>query len=425
MEREELVPLRVFGARGRSRRSDEDLLALAHAGDAASFEELFKRHRSELLGYCVMRLNDRESAEDAVQETMLRASRPTDVPVENVGAWLFAIARNVCFDSLRRRQTTPQGVELEAVVDSLASAASESAFAALDVPGNVFLALRRLPSRDRDVVIQREFHDRSSAAIADELGTSAANVDVIVSRARAAFGKAYAEVSELPQVCRRAMETMYREEGSGATPAAVSLMKVHLETCPRCEAEYRRMRSPRFANVLLFPVWLGLREHVLTPLALRWHKVAEVTSGGVAGAGPSSWSVPVKATVAVAIAAVALAPVAAHRPGDAVTRPFEASLAARLAPIASMRAWPIGRAAGLPAPRSSSSSDGGAVSSRRVMTRTEAAHAISDHAGTTSTHHTASHTSSGSQHTTTSGSTWSAPDSGHTADHSGDMTTHH
>lgn len=59
---------------------------------------------------------------------------------------------------------------------------------------------------------------QSSADIAEALDTTVGNTDVLISRARDAFGDAYADVSELSRPCREAVAAIYREGGSGITP---------------------------------------------------------------------------------------------------------------------------------------------------------------------------------------------------------------
>jgi RNA polymerase sigma-70 factor, ECF subfamily len=77
------------------------------AGSTTSddWTEIHARHRRELLGYCYRMLGSPFDAEEAVQETMLRAWRGHDAFAgsSSLRVWLFRIATNVCLDVLRQR----------------------------------------------------------------------------------------------------------------------------------------------------------------------------------------------------------------------------------------------------------------------------------------------------------------------------------
>ena len=85
--------------------------------DDTSVEELHATYGGALFVYAVRRLGDREAAEEVVQDTLLRAWRAGhryDPDQGSMGAWLFAIARNLVTDRHRRRAARPRAVrELE------------------------------------------------------------------------------------------------------------------------------------------------------------------------------------------------------------------------------------------------------------------------------------------------------------------------
>jgi RNA polymerase sigma-70 factor (ECF subfamily) len=70
--------------------------------------DVFQHHRAHLLRVASRMLGSRRDAEDAVQETWLRAQRADASEVDNVGGWLTTIAARVCLNVLRARRTRPE-----------------------------------------------------------------------------------------------------------------------------------------------------------------------------------------------------------------------------------------------------------------------------------------------------------------------------
>jgi RNA polymerase sigma-70 factor (ECF subfamily) len=241
----------IVGGFTARRLSDEAVATRALAGDTGAFGELYRRFRRPISSLCVSRLGDVERAEDATQETFVRVLRAAPQVVENAQAWLFTIAGNVCKDMLRRASNAEIPSDPAEPGADIPTPDSASELMRRETARLVFLALRRLPTRSRTALVLREFHGMSSAEIAESMGISKSAVDPLVSRARDAFGAAYAEVGAFPDRCRTNVERIYRDLGTGLEQAERAELDAHLATCPRCRAEHRRANSPRFQHSLL------------------------------------------------------------------------------------------------------------------------------------------------------------------------------
>ena len=151
--------------------------------------------RQELAGYCHRILGSAFEADDAVQETMVRAwtRRETFEGRSSMHTWMYRIATNVCLDMLRsrRRRMVPMDLDLDAVepaTDDRRLAADDPAEVAATreaVRGALVAVLRELPARQRSVLILREVLRWSAPEVADLLGTSVASVNSALQRARA------------------------------------------------------------------------------------------------------------------------------------------------------------------------------------------------------------------------------------------------
>jgi RNA polymerase sigma-70 factor, ECF subfamily len=172
----------------------------------------FERHRRELTGFCYRMLGSGFEADDAVQETMVRAWRAADrfEGRSTVRSWLYRIATNVCLDMLRGRERRARPMELgpssppdssflgpmlpeHAWVSPIADARvlpedgdpAEIAAGRETIRLAFVTALQHLPSRQRAVLILCEVLRWQATEVAELLDTSVAAVNSALQRARA------------------------------------------------------------------------------------------------------------------------------------------------------------------------------------------------------------------------------------------------
>src|SRR5438270_5473215 len=167
-------------------------------------ESSLEQHRRELTGYCYRMLGSPFEAEDAVQETMLRAGRGFD-RFEGRAAlrsWLYRIATNVCLDMLAGRERRARPMDLgpsrepiEANLNTLPEATwiqptpdpdpAEAAVERDTIRLAFVAALQHLPARQRAVLILCQVLRWKAAEVAELLETSVASVNSALQRARA------------------------------------------------------------------------------------------------------------------------------------------------------------------------------------------------------------------------------------------------
>jgi RNA polymerase sigma-70 factor, ECF subfamily len=149
---------------------------------APASARLYDRHYRRVLSFCLWRLGKREDAEDAAQSTFLNAHNALSrgATPQSEGAWLLAIAANVCRARWRVQQSRPAEVGQEPA-DLAAVPAPEHDG---DLVGALRAALGRLPEQQRRAFALREWRGLSYAEIADELRTTESAVAALVFRAR-------------------------------------------------------------------------------------------------------------------------------------------------------------------------------------------------------------------------------------------------
>ncbi|MGH3066517.1 MAG: sigma-70 family RNA polymerase sigma factor [Gaiellaceae bacterium] len=236
-------------------------------------EEQLELHRVELTAYCYRMLGSVD-AEDAVQETFIRAWRAYDrfEGRSALRSWLYRIATNVCFDMLESRKRrarpmdlgpasepvvenlrTPDQLWIEPMPDSLVVGGGDPAeiVGARESVRLAFVAaLQQLPPRQRAVLILCEVLRWKATEVAELLETSVASVSSALQRARATL------------------------EASDATPSAMApsvdaadedLLRRYVEAFEQydLEALTTLIREDATQSMPPFDLWLAGRDDIL------------------------------------------------------------------------------------------------------------------------------------------------------------------
>jgi RNA polymerase sigma-70 factor (ECF subfamily) len=184
-------------------------LPLTSRRGEGEFEERFEQHRRELTAHCYRMLASPFEAEDAVQETFIRAWRAFDrfEGRSSLRSWLYRIATNVCLDMLggqeRRARPMdlgpaqapvesnlhilPEATWIQPIPDGLVAAEedpAETAIARETLRLAFVAALQHLPPRQRAALILCEVLRWRATEVAELLDTSVASVNSALQRAR-------------------------------------------------------------------------------------------------------------------------------------------------------------------------------------------------------------------------------------------------
>ena len=202
----------------------------------AEFAAMVERHRRELHIHCYRMLASFDEAEDAVQETLLRAWRARDTlaSVDNLRPWLYRIATNTCLDLIKSRRRQLERLDslaevpwLQPYPDQLLDETVERETIEL-----AFLAvIQLLPPAQRAALILREVAGWSANETAELLELSVPAVNSALQRARATLrerlpseGRELWAVPEASEDERRALEGFIDAHQRGDTEAALELI---------------------------------------------------------------------------------------------------------------------------------------------------------------------------------------------------------
>jgi RNA polymerase sigma factor (sigma-70 family) len=221
------------------RLSDEILGSRLASGEAAAFDELYRRYAHRLAAYGSHLLGDAASGDDVAQAAMLKAYgalRDGRVP-DKLKPWLYRIAHNAAIDLVARRrelstETLPEQVSGE-----------REPFA-----GALVEALATLPDRQRRVYLLREVHGLRIDETAAELGLTAAQVEQSLFAARNRLAEQLVFGDRLNCV------TVQRLAAGPLDTSERRALKTHLRTCREC----RQTMGLRGRALSVFPSGAGL-----------------------------------------------------------------------------------------------------------------------------------------------------------------------
>jgi RNA polymerase sigma factor (sigma-70 family) len=256
--------------------TDAELARAAAGGDREAFAGIYDRYADRLHDFCVGMLRDCDGAADCVQDAFCTAATRLSQLREpdKLRPWLYAIARNEALRRLReRRRETPS----DEVPDTVSNAPGPETLAArTELAELIAEAAGGLTDRDRSVLELAYRHGLDGPELAEALGVNAINANKIAYRLRETIERSLGALL----VSRRAQNT------SDGCPELATILdgwdgqftvlmrkriSRHIESCPACDDERRRMVSPAAllgATPIFIPAPAWLRDRTLGDIRL-------------------------------------------------------------------------------------------------------------------------------------------------------------
>ncbi len=170
---------------------DRVLVERFQSGDHKAFDELYAMYKKRVFRLCMSRLGDEDDAEDATQETFVRAWRA----LQNLDGdkrfypWLSVIASHICVDVLRKRSRDDKNESVSEVI----STEPDPSDRVVKSVNEEFIhkALTRLSDRHQRVLKMREVSELSYEEIANAEGVRISTVESLIFRARQALKREF------------------------------------------------------------------------------------------------------------------------------------------------------------------------------------------------------------------------------------------
>ena len=164
------------------------VLSQVRAGDSDAWGELYRRYAPAIFRFCRRLLPAREDAEDATTEIFMKVRQKlgTYDSSRPFTAWLYKVASNHCWDTLRRRRIRQdlETGDLDTLPLEHPDPGQLERLQTEHTSKEVRTGLAKLPDRARMALVLRYYADMSYDEIADTLGVRRAFVGVLLLRAR-------------------------------------------------------------------------------------------------------------------------------------------------------------------------------------------------------------------------------------------------
>jgi RNA polymerase sigma-70 factor (ECF subfamily) len=174
-------------------KTDEALMSLVCDGHESAFAELVRRYEDDIFRFCLHYVREVERAKEIAQETFVRVfvARGRFDPSRKFRPWILCIARNLCFNDLKRKTVVPME-SLESYISSLRKNSAAILRSKTEGPDELMVAAERrqvlaqaldtLDDDAREIIVLRFFQRMAARDIAEIIGSSEGAVRTRVHR---------------------------------------------------------------------------------------------------------------------------------------------------------------------------------------------------------------------------------------------------
>lgn len=292
--------------------TDQTLERLAAAGNGDAFGELYDRHFARVYDFVYRMVRDTDEAADLAQETFIKALKALKPEAQEAPftTWLFTIARNLALTRIGKLKRSTPLIDAESweddeptsgavlhVIDESQLGDPEAAARAGDLAKLVWDAVAYLNPKETSILDLHLRRGLESAEIAEVLGISKGNAYTILSRLKDTLEEAVVTlvmVRTAREKCAELDQLLTSQSGPLLSPAVRRLVIRHVDACPTCREQRKKLLSPAslFGAFAMVPIPFGLKQRVAEALGREWSAHGPAT-GSLAGAPATQPAQPV------------------------------------------------------------------------------------------------------------------------------------
>lgn len=231
-------------------RADSELVLRAAAGDAAAFEELYRRHAPAAWRVAQAVAGNREDAADAVSDAFTRVFQVLPAgrlaEGEQFGPYLLAATRNAAIDGLRRGGRLEPTDRLESLDRPAVAPGPFDLLMEGEDSSLVAQAFRSLPERWRSVLWMTEVEGLPPRVVAARMGLTANTAAQLATRARAGLRERYLQAhlnARVDKECRFCVEHLGAYVAGRLAPRDLAKVDQHLAGCNSCRERHEEVEA--------------------------------------------------------------------------------------------------------------------------------------------------------------------------------------